>query len=389
MTCLGIDRFLEEPPPDLTGKRWGLLSNQASVNKDGYYSKDLLRGKFQNNLRCLFSPQHGFWGTEQDNMIETPHSLDHGTGLPLFSLYSRSRRPEPEMLRDIDVLLIDLQDIGTRVYTFITTLAYCLQEARGQGKEVVVLDRPNPLGGLRVEGNVLQSDLTSFVGVFSLPMRHGLTLGELALLFNRELGIQADLRIIPMKDWPRSCYFDQTGLPWIMPSPNMPALATAQVYPGQVLWEGTNLSEGRGTTRPFEIFGAPFVNPYEVKDFLRNQVLPGVNLIPFVFRPTFQKWQGQVCRGFFLLIEDRQAYKPYRTALILLQALTTLYPEAFRWKDPPYEYEWDRLPIDLLIGDQGLRLALEAGEPVAALEHSWQEGLGKFLNLRQEYLLYP
>ncbi len=384
----GIDSFLSRPPKDLIRKHWGLLSNQASVNQDGYYSKDLLRGKFEKNLSCLFSPQHGFWGTEQDNMVETKDSMDATTGLPIYSLYSRTRRPTARMLQAVDVLLIDLQDVGTRVYTFITTLVYCLQEARTQGKEIIVLDRPNPIGGLAVEGNILQSDLTSFVGVFPLPMRHGLTMGELAKLFNQELVINAELRVIPLEDWDRSMYFDQTEYPWIMPSPNMPGLNTALVYPGQVLFEGTNISEGRGTTRPFEIFGAPFIDPSKIMKSLKDVPLPGVHLREIAFRPAFQKWQGQECRGLFLQVHDRQVFKPYLTSLILLQAIRLTYPEAFSWKAPPYEYETKRLPIDLLIGDQKIRQALEAGDSIAELEAAWQNRLNDFLKKRKKYLLY-
>lgn len=386
---LGIDSFLSNPPEELQAKRWGLLSNQASVDRFGNYSKDLLRGKFKNNLKCLFSPQHGFWGTEQDNMIETPDAPDPTTGLPIYSLYGQTRRPTEQMMETIDVLLIDLQDVGTRVYTFITTLANCLQEARRQGKEIVVLDRPNPIGGIAVEGNVLNPAWTSFVGVYPLPMRHGLTIGELARLFNQEMDIRAELKVIPMEGWSRSRYFDQNISPWIMPSPNMPGLSTALVYPGQVLWEGTNISEGRGTTRPFEVLGAPFINPREVKDYLKDISLPGVRLIEIAFRPTFQKWQGEECRGFFLWVFDRQVFKPYFTSLTLLQAVQTLYKGAFRWKPPPYEYETRRLPIDLLIGDQEIRQALESGQSITELEGSWMAGVNDFQRLRQKYLLYP
>ncbi|MBI5603914.1 MAG: DUF1343 domain-containing protein [Deltaproteobacteria bacterium] len=385
----GIDSLLSHPPSDLLKRRWGLLSNQASINQEGYYSKDLLRGKFQNNLTCLFSPQHGFWGTEQDNMVETPDSRDPATGLPIYSLYSRTRRPTARMMEAFDVLFIDLQDVGTRVYTFITTLAYCLQECQNYRKKIVILDRPNPIGGIAVEGNILLPNLTSFVGVYPLPMRHGLTMGELARLFNQEMDIGADLRVIPMEGWQRSMSFDQTGNPWVMPSPNMPALSTALVYPGQVLLEGTNLSEGRGTTRPFEVFGAPFIDPQKVNELIRDTSLPGVQLIEMAFRPTFQKWPGLECRGFFLRVYDPEAFKPYRTSLRLIQAIRTLYPEDFIWKSPPYEYETERMPIDLLVGDQLIRQALEAGQPITELEASWQDGLNKFLRLRQEYLLYP
>jgi uncharacterized protein YbbC (DUF1343 family) len=386
---LGIDSLILQPPSKLQKKSWGLLSNQASVNHTGNHSKDLLRGKFKNNLKCLYTPQHGFWGTEQDNMVETPDGVDPSTGLPIKSLYSHTRRPTAQMLEAIDVLIIDLQDVGTRVYTFITTLAYCLQEARNHGKEIIVLDRPNPIGGTVVEGNMLNPGMTSFVGVHPLPMRHGLTMGELARLFNQEMNIRAELQVIPMTEWPRSHYFDHTDSPWIMPSPNMPGLSTALVYPGQVIWEGTNISEGRGTTRPFEIFGAPFIKPQEVKDFLKGISLPGVRLIETTFRPTFQKWSGQECRGFFLWVFDRQVFKPYFTSLTLLQAIQTLYKDAFQWKAPPYEYETRRMPIDLLIGDPEIRQGLESGKSIPELEDSWMTGLDDFLKLRQGYLLYP
>jgi uncharacterized protein YbbC (DUF1343 family) len=385
---LGLEVFLNNPPRDLLNRRWGLLSNQASIDGKGHYSKDLLRGKFQKNLAALFSPQHGFWGTEQDNMMETPDGRDPATGLPIFSLYSHTRRPTAEMLAGVEVLLVDLQDVGTRVYTFITTLVYVLQEAKKYGKAVVVLDRPNPLGGMAVEGNVLQADLISFVGVWKLPMRHGLTMGELAGLFNQVLDIRAELSVVPMTDWTRDRFFDQTGRFWYPPSPNMPSLETAVVYPGQVLWEGTNISEGRGTTRPFEYFGAPFIDPSRVKKHLKELPIPGVNLLEAAFRPTFQKWREEVCRGFLLQVSDREAFRPYRTTLAILQALRELYPGAFQWKQPPYEYEQERMPIDLLIGDQALRRALENGAPVAALEASWQEGLEEFKKIRESFLLY-
>jgi uncharacterized protein YbbC (DUF1343 family) len=385
---LGLEVFLSNPPRDLLKKKWGLLSNLASINRQGYYSKDLLRGKFQNNLRCLFSPQHGFWGTEQDNMVETPDSRDGATGLSIHSLYSHSRYPSPESLKEIEVLLVDLQDVGTRVYTFITSLAYCLEEAHRAGVEVVVLDRPNPLGGQQVEGNPLRPELRSFVGAWDLPMRHGMTPGELALLFNRELGTRAELRVIAMAGWERQATFEKTGRPWLPPSPNMPALETAFVYPGQVLLEGTNISEGRGTTRPFEYFGAPFLEPGRIKEMLAEVPLPGVQLLETAFRPTFQKWQGEVCRGFFLRVADREAFRPYRTTLALLQALLALYPGEFQWKQPPYEYERERLPIDLLTGDPAVRTALESGMPVEELEKSWEQGLGEFKKVREGYLLY-
>ena len=385
---LGLEALLDNPPRDLLTKKWGLLSNLASINREGYYSKDLLQGKFQNNLRCLFSPQHGFWGTEQDNMVETPDSRDPATGLPIYSLYSHSRRPSRDLLSGIDLLLVDLQEVGARVYTFMTTLAYCLEEAKQAGVEVAVLDRPNPLGGGQVEGNPLRPEMRSFVGVWDLPMRHGLTLGELALLFNQRLGIEGNLRVIPLEGWHRRMTFPETGRFWIPPSPNMPAVETAYVYPGQVLWEGTNISEGRGTTRPFECFGAPFLEPDRVKKRLAGVSLPGVNLLETSFRPTFQKWAGEICRGFFLQVSDRETFRPYRTTLVLMQALLELYPDDFYWKLPPYEYERERTPIDLLIGDPAVRRALESGVQLDELEASWEDGLEEYKRIRETYFLY-
>ena len=385
---LGLEVFLNKPPRGLLNKRWGLLSNQASIDRSGHYSKDLLRRKFENNLTCLFSPQHGFWGTEQDNMVETPDDRDSATGLPIFSLYSHTRRLTAEMMAGIDLLLVDLQDVGTRVYTFITTLAYVLQEAKKFGKGVVVLDRPNPLGGEAVEGNVLQTDLISFVGAWKLPMRHGLTLGELAGLFNQVLGIGADLSVVAMEGWTRDRFFDQTARFWVSPSPNMPSLGTAVVYPGQVLWEGTNVSEGRGTTRPFEYFRRPL-----------HRTVPGEKTSGRIsnsrgepagdcFSSGLSEVAGRSVPGFFLQVYDRRAFQPYRTTLNLLQVIRDLYPNDFRWKEPPYEYENERMPIDLLIGDQSLRQELEDGQPVSDLETAWQPGLEEFLRLREAFLLY-
>ncbi|HHL33154.1 MAG TPA: DUF1343 domain-containing protein, partial [Desulfobulbaceae bacterium] len=255
----GLERVLLSPPEVLRGKRLGLLCNQASTDSRFRHSRDLIMERFPDRLRCLFSPQHGFFSAKQDNMIESDHAVDPVSGLPVYSLYGETRKPYPSMFKDIDLLLIDLVDVGTRVYTFIWTVIYCLQTAAETGTGVVILDRPNPLGG-RVEGNVLKHDCASFVGLHSIPMRHGLSVGELALLCNQEMGIGADLEVVPVQGWRRDMLFPETGLPWVFPSPNMPTFATALVYPGQVIWEGSNISEGRGTTLPFELFGAPFVD---------------------------------------------------------------------------------------------------------------------------------
>ena len=387
MISLGIEELLAAPPAWLDNKRLGLLCNQASTDRHFRHSRDLIHQAFGDRFTALFTPQHGFFCEKQDNMIESGHMTDQITGRPVFSLYGDTRRPTKEMFEHIDVLLVDIVDVGTRVYTFLYTLAYCMEAAREFGKKVVVLDRPNPIGDA-VEGNLLKEDCRSFVGLYPIPMRHGLTFGELALLLNDAYGIKADLAVIPMRGWQREMYFPDTGLPFVFPSPNMPTPAAALTYPGQVIWEGTNISEGRGTTLPFELLGAPYLDHRELLAKLAAIPLPGCHLRPVVFEPTSNKWAGVACTGFNLHVTDRATFKPYRTALALLQAIMLLYPEGFQYKQPPYEYEFTRLPMDLILGDTALRKALEAGEDLLALENGWQEELAAFDRLRRQYFLY-
>ncbi|MBW6521143.1 MAG: DUF1343 domain-containing protein [Desulfoarculaceae bacterium] len=389
MLTIGLENFLAAPPSDLDGQRLGLLCNQASTDRNLVHARALLQQRFGSRLTCLFSPQHGFFCEKQDNMIESDHQIDRLTGLPLFSLYGESRRPSKAMFDHLDVLLIDLVDVGTRVYTFLYTMAYCLEAAAEYGKRVVVLDRPNPVGGMAVEGNILDPEWASFVGLYPLPMRHGLTFGELALLLNQEFGLGADLQVAPMQGWKRSMLFRNTGFPWVFPSPNMPAPETALVYPGQVIWEGTNISEGRGTTLPFELVGAPFWEHEPIAKALEQTDLPGCCLRPLLFEPTSGKWAGQGCVGFQLHVTDGGTFLPYRTSLALFQAVFQLYPGDFLYKEPPYEYEYERLPMDLILGDRKVRRALEDGLPMREIEAGWQEGLDEFRNVRNRYLLYP
>lgn len=389
MISLGIEQLAESPPKWLAGQRLGLLCNQASTDRNFTHSRDLIMQAFPGQLTCLFSPQHGFFSEKQDNMVESGHAADQISGLRIFSLYGNTRKPDAKMFDHLDVLLVDLIDVGTRVYTFLYTLAYCLEAAAEYGKQVVVLDRPNPLGGLAVEGNLLRQDFTSFVGLYPLPMRHGLTLGELALLLNKHFGLDADLKIIPMQGWQRAMLFKDTGLPWVFPSPNMPTPETALVYPGQVIWEGTNISEGRGTTLPFELIGAPFLKHEAITALLPALgKIPGCILRPVLFEPTANKWAGRPCPGFHIHVTDPEIFRPYRTSLILLQAIMQLYPEDFQYKQPPYEYEYERLPLDLILGDGSLRQALEQGADILALEKGWQDELNEFDQLRQEFFLY-
>jgi uncharacterized protein YbbC (DUF1343 family) len=388
MISLGIEQLLSSPPKWLSGCRLGLLCNQASTDSRLRHSRDLITKAFPGQLTCLFSPQHGFFSEKQDNMIESDHTLDPETGLPLYSLYSNKRKPTKEMFDLFDVLVIDLFDVGTRVYTFLYTMAYCLEAAAEFQKKVLVLDRPNPIGGKLVEGNIIQQDCYSFVGLYPIPMRHGLTFGELARLLNGHFAIGADLEVISMQDWQRRMLYPETGLPWVFPSPNMVSPAASLVYPGQVIWEGTNISEGRGTSLPFELFGAPFFHCNEILDKIKSIELNGCFLRPLIFEPTSNKWASHSCHGFQIHVTDPVAFRPYRTSLALLQAAMTLYPENFQYKKPPYEYEYERLPMDLILGDRKIREALEQGESILDLENSWQDDLDDFNKLRQEIFLY-
>jgi len=388
MVTLGIDVLLADQLPWRSGQRVGLLCNQASVNRNLLHSRVLLQQRLKEELTCLFSPQHGFYGEKQDNMIESDHGVDEITGLPIFSLYGQTRRPTREMFDYLDLLVVDIADVGTRVYTFLYTMAYCLEAAAQFGKKVVILDRPNPIGGQLIEGNMLDMQFRSFVGRYRLPMRHGLTFGELAHYLIREYHIDVDLEVVPMHGWKREMYYRDTGLPWIYPSPNMPTPETAIVYPGQVIWEGTTVSEGRGTTLPFELVGAPYWVHQPILAKLSEAEVPGCYLRPLVFEPTSGKYAGQPCRGFQLHVTHPRLFRPYRTSLALYQAVYLLFPEAFGYKQPPYEYEREKLPMDLILGDRKIRLKLEQGVPVEELEHQWSAELERFEQQRQHYFIY-
>ena len=385
---IGLERFLDSANL-LTGKeKIGLLTNQASVDRQLRHNRIVLQDKFGTQLTTLFSPQHGFYSEQQDNMIESDHDVDDQTGLPIYSLYGEVRKPTREMFENLDVVIIDLLDVGTRVYTFLYTMAYCLEAASEFDKKVIVLDRPNPIGGALVEGNLLDPACASFVGLYPLPMRHGMTFGELALYINGEFGIGADLEVVAMAGWQRSMDYRESCFPWVFPSPNMPTPATALVYPGQVIWEGTNISEGRGTTLPFEIFGSPFLEHERFTELLEPENLPGCLLRPLRFIPTSGKWANELCHGFQLHVTDRDVFRPYRTSLLLLQKIMLLYPEDFRYKQPPYEYEYNRLPMDCILGSENLRSQIEAGTTISELEKQWQPDLKLFVDKRQKYLLY-
>ncbi len=384
----GLDQFEEKHWKRLKGQTLGLLSNQASVDHNLKNAKDAISALLPGHLKVLFGPQHGSRGEDQDNMVETEDYFDPELHIPVFSLYGNKTSRLSNILNTIDLLIIDLQDVGTRVYTFISTMLSCLREVARAGKRVLILDRPNPLGGIIVEGNLLRPEFYSLVGPFALPMRHGMTIGELAHLLNDVFKIDCDITVLPLKGWHRHMLWKDTGLRWIMPSPNMPLFETALVYPGQVIWEGTNVSEGRGTCRPFEIFGAPFINPSIIKKMLASKDIEGCYLQEYYFRPTFNKWKSKLCGGFMIHVGNPNIYKPYQTSLALLRIILETYRDKFAWKQPPYEYEFTKLPIDLIFGDSSIRPALEAGNKIEQLLKSCSKELDGFLESRKPYLIY-
>jgi uncharacterized protein YbbC (DUF1343 family) len=383
---LGSERLLQSS--SLRGRRVGIVANPASVDHEFVHIVDRLAAHPGAALAAIFGPQHGFRSDVQENMIETGHAEDAERRVPVYSLYSETRIPTPEMLRGLDVLVIDLQDVGTRIYTYIYTMAYCLTAAKRDGLKVIVCDRPNPIGGVSVEGPMLLPGFESFVGLYPIPMRHGMTVGELARLFNDGFGIGADLEIVEMEGWRRDMYHDDAGAPWVMPSPNMPTLDTAIVYPGTVLFEGTNVSEGRGTTRPFELIGAPWVSAERFSAALNARHLPGVIFRPVVFEPTFHKHARQSCGGCQIHVTDRHAFRPVLAATLLTEAFRQTGPDAFRWREPPYEYEHVKMPFDILAGTSETREQIEQGVPAETIARSWEPSVDRFAQQRARFLLY-
>ncbi len=373
------------------GARVGLVLHAASVDRLARHAVDLLGATARFVPVRLFAPEHGHRGEAQD-MEAIPETSDPDSGLPVVSLYGRSAsslRPRPEHLEGLDAIVWDLQDVGSRYYTFVHTLSHVMEAAAASRLPVVVLDRPNPIGGLAVEGPVLDPALASFVGRFPVPVRHGMTAGELARLFHGAFGIDCDLRVVPMRGYRRWMHFEDTGLPWVAPSPNMPSVATARVYPGGCLVEGTNLSEGRGTTRPFELTGAPWLDGRGLASALASEKLPGALFRATSFRPTFHKHAGESCGGVQVHVSDRETFRPFAVYLVLLREARSLAPGSFDWRREPYEFESSRLAIDLLLGLPGLREALEQGEELRAMEASWLPRLREFESLRRRFLLYP
>ncbi len=383
----GLECFCFSPPEELKSARVGLLCNQACGLADLTPAPEAVAKALPGSLKAIFGPQHGFYGDKQDNMVESDHGAHPRLKLPVYSLYGPSRRPALQMLEGLDALLIDLIDVGCRVYTFATTALYCLEEAAKAGVSVWVLDRPNPLGRGE-EGAILPQSLESFVGPHALPLRHGLSLGELCGLMAAERGIPVDLKVVPCAGW-EGQDLEASGLSWVMPSPNLPTLDGCRVYPGQVLLEGTTLSEGRGTTRPFEIFGAPGLDPYAVAQEVESDALSGASLRPLFFEPTFHKHAGITCGGFQIHINDPGAFRPVRASLALLSAINRVHPGLWDFRPPPYEYENERRPLDLLLGDPQAADMLQAGTPSAQILLRWEAGLADWRVRTKPHGIYP
>jgi uncharacterized protein YbbC (DUF1343 family) len=385
----GLDILRDWDWAPLRGLRIGLICHPASVDRHLDHAADLLAAASGVHLAALFGPEHGFYGQEQDLIgVTGQHDL---SGLRIHSLYGStfdSLRPTAEQLAGLDALVIDLQDVGSRYYTFQATMLFGLEAAAACGLKTFVLDRPNPLGGDLIEGPALQPGFESFVGIHPVATRHGMTVGELARIYCAERGLTTELEIIPCEGWQREMFFEDTGLPWVLPSPNMPTAETALVYPGQCLLEGTNLSEGRGTTRPFELCGAPWIEPRRLVARLQREALPGVRWRPAWFQPTFHKFSGQMCGGVQLHVTDRHSFRPVRTSLTLLAALRELSGTHFAWRTEPYEFVVDRPAIDLLFGSDRERLGLEAGVAPSALAQAWEPEEEAFRQRRREFLLY-
>ena len=386
----GLDRLVSEPDAagrlGLTGARMGMIVHPASVTSELAFGVDAVR-RAGLDVRALFGPQHGARGEKQDNMIESAPYADPVTGLPVHSLYGEVRKPTPDMLAGLDAVLFDLQDVGVRVYTFVWTMALAMEACGEAGVRFVVLDRPNPIGGKR-EGPVLRPGFESFVGLHPVPLRHGATCGELARWLCAERGVACELSVLPCRGWRREATWRDTGLPWVMPSPNLPTTDSCAVYPGMVLLEGTNLSEGRGTTRPFELFGAPWLDPDALVKRLRGARLPGVVFRPCHFEPTFQKHAGKLCGGAQLHVTDPDAFAPVRTAVEVLAAARDLAPDHFEWRAPPYEYEEELPPIDILWGHDGLRASLEAGADADGIMEGTKAELEHFARSAAPHMLY-
>jgi uncharacterized protein YbbC (DUF1343 family) len=379
----GVDVLLRNPTSYIGSSKVGLITNPTGVTSslastlDAFYMHPDIR------VTTVFGPEHGVRGDVQDALPVGFH-VDDATGLPVYSLYGDIMKPTEEMLEEVDTLVFDIKDVGSRFYTYVSTLTYALEAASEHGVVFIVLDRPNPVNGISVEGNILESGFASFIGLHALPIRHGMTIGELALLINERIG--AELKVVEMVDWSRSMWYDETGLPWVQPSPNIPTLETAIVYPGTCFFEGANISEGRGTTRPFEYIGAPWIDGRRWAEALNDLRLSGVIFRACYFVPSFSKYVGECCGGVQVHITDRDACRPVETALHMLSVALNLWPDNFEWLPPSYD---EHCHFDLLAGTNKIRKDLSQGVAVGEIVEGWREDLQAFDIVREKHLLYP
>lgn len=388
-TRLGVERLLTEKVSLLKGQRIGLVCNPASVLPDSFaHIADAFEAHDAINVTAYFGPQHGIRGDVQYNMIETPHVRDERTAKMVYSLYSETRVPTEEMVLDIDTFVIDLQDVGCRIYTYTYTMANCMIAAAKFGKRVIVCDRPNPINGVTVEGNVTETEFTSFVGQFELPTRPGMTIGEMARMFNEHWAINCDLGVVEMEGWRRDMWGDETGLPWILPSPNIPTVDTCVVFPATVHLEGTELSEGRGTTLPFHLNGAPFIDANAWAGALNAFNFAGVKFRAAYFEPWFAEFANQTCAGVQLHITDREALTPVIVGIAMVKTAYEMYPDNFHWRQNAYEYEFGKNPFDVVCGTDKIRKAIEGGGSLESIQAAWMPRLEEFKKLRTDYLLY-
>lgn len=375
----GIEVLLKEEKNVLSGKKVGLITNPTGIDSKLTSIVDLLHDDPDINLTALFGPEHGVRGDAQAG-ASVEYYIDEKTGLPVYSLYGKTKKPTPEMLKDVEVLVFDIQDVGTRYYTYIYTMAYAMEAAKENDIPFIVLDRPNPQGGETVDGPVLEPEFSSFVGLYPIPLKHGMTVGELATLFNKEFKIGADLKVIKMKGWKRDMDYDDTGLPFVLPSPNMPTVSTTFAYPATGLIEGTNVSEGRGTTKPFELIGAPYINGDELAGKLNAIRLPGVKFRAASFTPTFSKHAGKLSHGVEIYITDREEFKPVPTGLHIIKTIQDLYPGDFEFLAANN--------FNLLIGNGWIMSRIKEGTTVNEILKEYQVKQDAFKKVRKNYLLY-
>jgi uncharacterized protein YbbC (DUF1343 family) len=390
MVKSGLELITEHFPFGLKGKRIGILCHAPSITKNYLHITEIFFHRNDCRLSAIFGPQHGLFGQTQDNMIEWTDHMHLSYNIPIFSLYGKNRKPTSEMLKDLDALVVDLQDVGTRVYTYIWTMKLCMEACAETGIPIWILDRPNPIGKLPFDGPVLKKEFFTFIGGASIPLCHRMTTGEIAKWIKDKYYKNCDLNVIWMKGWKRSLLFTETGLPWILPSPNMPTVQTATVYPGTVLFEGLNLSEGRGTTIPFELLGAPFINSEKFKKNLDSRKIPGCIFRIHNFIPTFNKFMNRICNGIQIHVSDIKVFRPVTTTLEIIDAIIKTSPhEALVFNQPPYEYEYTLMPFDILSGDSIMRTVLLDQKSIDIEKERWEHEIEEFRKEFSKVAVYP